>query len=541
MSEDQIVTTTQASGRPDGLALALARLDDFFDVNSPWHQRLWDCGLVLGLRELSDAVEWVEHKTLSPGTLSWLARDLERLQGPDQGAGDKVLRQQLQRVLRSTLKHGNAHHRMLNEIITRLDDGYLNRWELAARDENRPPSPERFARAVGAHLLDAGFSQRFLHHWVKNLQVLSLADLSIEAQKLLGSNLPRTFDVLIPFAAVSNDQHNRDSDSAWRPAKYVNEWIRENQTHIEGRLGGGFEYTVTARDSHMAAEEGREIVDRLKARATYSRKQTHLRDFGVLIVRGRSEPFPLQRPGRGTFVLSLVREQKLYAVQERTRLDNALELAAPMNHGSIATAVSGGWSAVETLLLRGDDESEEGRGVLAADRMAALTACSWPRAELTKLSHAHKPTVPDRLAHQMSVLLGESTNRDRAKLAAEWINSGNSLALARLSDFASEERMRKLLASPSATLGEVKRHMVSAMRRLYRHRNLVMHGGATHLDTLSMTLRTVAPLVGAGLDRIAHAAIVQQSTPVELASRAELHLNLLRSTTEAPLLVDLLE
>lgn len=535
------MTTTGYSGQPDNVALVLARLDDFFDVNSPWQRRLWDCGLVLGLRELSAAVEWVDHRSLSPGTLKWLSKDLERLQGPDLGVGDKVLRQQLQGALRSSLKHGNAHHRMLNEVIDRVDEGYLERWAKAAANAARPPSPERFARAVAAHLLDAGFSQRYLHAWRRKLSIVELPEIAVAAQDLLNSRRPQTFEVMVPFEAVSNDQGNRDSDAAWKSTKFVNAWLEDNNTSVPGRIGGGFLYKVTARDWNAAAEEVREIVDRLQARATYSRKLTKLKDFGVLVVRGRSESLPLQRPGRGGFVLSLVREQRLYAVQERTLLDSALELAAPMNHGSIATAISGGWSAIEALLLRGDDESEEGRGVLAADRMAALTACSWPRAELTTLSYAHHPEKADRLSHQLAALNEGLANRDRAHLVAEWVRAGNPLALKNASDHASEERMRSLLTAPSANLSEVRRHMISAMRRLYRHRNLVMHGGATHLETLSMTLRTVTPLVGAGLDRIAHAAIVQEAKPVELATRAELRLNLLRSVEEPPALVDLLE
>ena len=161
------MTSLATSSQSDNVALVRARLEDFFEVNAPWQRRLWDCGLVLGLRELSAAVEWVDHKSLSTGTLNWLSRDLERLQGPDQGVGDKVLRQQLQSALRSSLKHGNAHHRMLNEIIDWVNEGYLQRWEKAAADLIKPPSPERFARAIAAHLLDAGFSQRFLHSWIK--------------------------------------------------------------------------------------------------------------------------------------------------------------------------------------------------------------------------------------------------------------------------------------------------------------------------------------------------------------------------------------
>lgn len=535
------MTTSSASDPTGNVSLVCARLQDFFDVHAPWQRRLWDCGLVLGLQELSDAVEWVDRKSLSPGALSWLSSDLERLQGPDKGVGDKILRQQLQKALRSPLKQGNAHHRALNEIIAWIEDGYLMRWEKEAASPTSSPSPERFARAIAAHLLDAGFSQIFLHSWIKNLQVKTPADIAQAARHLLETHKLRSFEVLIPFEAVSNDQHNRDDDDAWKSKKFVNDWLKFNGTSIPGRIAGGFLYPVTARDQISAAEEAREIVDRLKARATYSRKTTKLKDFGVLVIKGEPLALPLQRPVRGGFVLSLVREKRLYAVSERTPLDNALELAAPMNHGSIATAISGGWSAIEALLLRGDDTSEEGRGVIAADRMATLTACSWPRAELTTLAYAHHPEVPDQLSHQMDAVGEESENRERARLVANWIASGHKLNLKRASDLASEERIRSLLTNPARNLSEVRRHMTSAMRRLYRHRNLVMHGGATHLNTLSMTLRTVTPLLGAGLDRLAHASIVRDSSPVELASRAELRLALLRSPDAAPSLVDLLE
>lgn len=78
--------------QPESVAFVCARLEDFFDVNAQWHRRPWDYGFVLGLRELSAAVEWVEYKSLSTGTLKWLSRDPERLQGPDQGVGDKIVK-----------------------------------------------------------------------------------------------------------------------------------------------------------------------------------------------------------------------------------------------------------------------------------------------------------------------------------------------------------------------------------------------------------------------------------------------------------------
>jgi hypothetical protein len=58
------------------------------------------------------------------------------------------------------------------------------------------------------------------------------------------------------------------------------------------------------------------------------------------------------------------------------------------------------------------------------------------------------------------------------------------------------------------------------LRRLYRQRNIVVHGGITASVAMEATLRTAAPLVGAGLDRIVHAKLSAHVRPLELAARA---------------------
>jgi hypothetical protein len=57
---------------------------------------------------------------------------------------------------------------------------------------------------------------------------------------------------------------------------------------------------------------------------------------------------------------------------------------------------------------------------------------------------------------------------------------------------------------------------------------------------LRACLRTVAPLVGAGLDRIAHGWFVEHCEPLELAARARIKLDTVGSATGSSAL-DLLE
>jgi hypothetical protein len=78
------------------------------------------------------------------------------------------------------------------------------------------------------------------------------------------------------------------------------------------------------------------------------------------------------------------------------------------------------------------------------------------------------------------------------------------------------------------------------MRRLYRTRNIVLHGGSTQGAALKAALRVAAPLVGAGLDRITHAMLIEGLAPLDLAARAEVGLKLVGGETGLSV-VDLLE
>ena len=82
--------------------------------------------------------------------------------------------------------------------------------------------------------------------------------------------------------------------------------------------------------------------------------------------------------------------------------------------------------------------------------------------------------------------------------------------------------------------------IAEAFHRLYRQRNLVLHGGRLDSVTLKASLRTVSKLAGAGMDRITHGHYVQSVRPLELVARANLSIALI-SKERALDCVDLLE
>ena len=167
--------------------------------------------------------------------------------------------------------------------------------------------------------------------------------------------------------------------------------------------------------------------------------------------------------------------------------------------------------------------------------MACLVACSFPRAELTALSYRVDGTTPE-LKERLNAC---KTNRDRASVVAETIQIGNTLNVPDDSDAAAVERMRNLLTDPNRVLHDIERHLVAVFRRLYRQRNLVLHGGKTDAVALRSSIRTAAPIVGAGMDRVAHAWFVENTPPLELAARARINFELVGSI-KGPAVVDLL-
>ena len=96
-----------------------------------------------------------------------------------------------------------------------------------------------------------------------------------------------------------------------------------------------------------------------------------------------------------------------------------------------------------------------------------------------------------------------------------------------------------MIREPRRTLALVQKHATNAFRCLYRHRNMVLHGALTNAVALRASLRTAAPLVGAGIDRIIHAHYVEELQPLPLVARARLALATVGSAG-GPAITDLL-
>lgn len=521
-----------------------SRLLDFFADTTPWPRRLWDVSSGLSLEEAIEAGAWVEQRVLAQSALDWYLRALERQLGPDHGLGDSQLRRELTTLLRSGLSAHSRERRRLVELLPRITTGYLQRWSTHL-DTPKAPAPERLARAIATHLLDLGHSGPELHARINRLrrdQTATLADLLTETQQL-ADQPDQDFEVLVPFVSIPDAQLAEPLEE-WRSAAATSAWWREHSNGPVPRQNGAFAYTVQAKDVAAAVRTAAAKIDRIQARRSYARGSLRgsrrlLEPLGQAWIAGH-RTFNLERPGRGAIVLSLESEATMYLADANERLDEALELAAQVNGGPATSAVTGAWAAIESLLNHPGDpaDREEGR-VVAASRLAALVACSWPRAELTALSHKHSPDDPD--TEPLALALAASPdNRTRSAAVADALATGQHLALRSPADQTAQQRMIKLLGDPRRELNDVRDLITNTFRRLYRQRNIVVHGGSTAGPALHATLRASAPLLGAGLDRLVHGQLTTGVAPLDLAARAENSLALVNDPC-GPAVPDLLE
>lgn len=503
----------------------VGRMLDFFAVYAPWQRRLWNVSMLLALEEVIEASDAVRDRTLGQTSLDWFRQSLNDRIGHDPGVGGEQQLRAVRAALQTKIVADGESHRVLHEVATDVRANYLRRWDDALSKEDHGHQPERVARALASHLLDAGISQDHLHRWLTYLRAHDptehdVASVAVAGEALL-ARTPKRFRVLVLFETAFPSEVTPPPEWLTRPT--AQQWLVDHG--LDGLLDevehhGGLLLRLRSSDPEAAVEMAGEFVDALVARAAVGAR-TEMRPHHVCVVAGQKQRRYELRRRRRVDVRSLARQDRLTDNLHATHhgsIDSALQLLSHLDASPPETAVAGGWSAIESLLTaRGDEQGN----VVVADRMAALVACAWPRAELTTLAWRRIQAITDDLSQQLE---NKETNEEKARLIASEIRAGKWLQLTHASDETAERRMAKLFADPLRILRDVEAHAAVAFRRLYRQRNLVVHGGRTGAVALRASLRTVSPLVGAGMDRIVHAHLVAGTHPLDLTARALLEL-----------------
>jgi hypothetical protein len=135
------------------------------------------------------------------------------------------------------------------------------------------------------------------------------------------------------------------------------------------------------------------------------------------------------------------------------------------------------------------------------------------------------------------------TNIERAKLFQMLAFNRPDLTLTNVIDNVALQRVRPALQNPRREVTNIAEILTREFTRLYRKRNMVVHGGQIRGANLHSISETLTPLIGAGIDRIVHAQLQFGVSPIELSAMAEAGVDYLSPTTSnsGGGLLDLLE
>lgn len=522
---------------PSEIEFVVSRLRDLFAQRTPWHRRLWNVGTSLGLREV---IEYADACTSGavPRTegLQFVVATARREAARDPGVAP--LAAELESCLADlnvTANNRIPSHRRdeLEQLLLRVQAEYLRNWCSVA-----PGGAVEFtARALASHLLDLGYSPDHLHKWITAVgpSFGDVADLAAETASMVARMPERLYRLLVPCAAPYAKPSTSAGPVTWLDGKTAAEWLDSKVPSGEDRRhAGGFLLEVNCRDPWAAVESARRLIARADARVKVSRPSDEsIRLDGWARIEGDARDYEVRPRSRQVEIGSLYRQRAVYdfdgGLPEAT--DDALELASYMEAPSDGAAITGGWAAIEALLIR----PGEGSHHFAADRLASLLACSLPRAELTPLAYQHlKNAAASSLVDQLKAA---ATNFDKVDLIERHLRDGGRLSLTGVSDIAAEARITAIISDPTQELQRIRNYFTESLRRLYNQRNTIAHSGSLSSASLSATARTSFSLVGAGLDRIVHAQLESGGSlaPLSLVARAETELRLVGTPGGRPL------
>lgn len=510
--------------------LVAARLEDFASPSAAWPRRLWTPGLIATLKEVLIAARARQEGLLAEASLRNACNWGKSLLVNDP-AVPTVVREELKRSLNG-LAYDHTGYHYLNASIADLEENYLRRWAESLAAES-PPRHELAARSIIGHLLHKGYSRQHIGSWFAARigdpdRMWELGELIHAAHTGLAEAPEQEYDVVLPLikpgAAVNSPNWLAPGETAaWAEANGVPS-IRQN---------GALRVTIQARDRYAAVARMADVADRLVARGTVLGGSAKFQPHTKAWVGGAEEMVPL-RQIRRIHVGALERIGDPTQLQPDPVIDSAIELAAPLQRESPAAAVAGAWACMESLLAGAGEET-----ITVADKMAALIACSLPRAEWTTLARRHSGNNQDQLAREIDKL---HRNKEKAARALSAHQEGARFNFPSDSDDAALLRLVEISSNPRQTLERISGYLGAALRRLYMYRNMVLHGG--RLDNgstgLRSTLDAAAPLIGAGLDRIVHAWLEREESPKSLAGKAQYRRTAIASA-EPQQLLELLE
>ncbi|MDI2019808.1 hypothetical protein [Paenarthrobacter nicotinovorans] len=524
------------------------RMLELIDVRSPWHRTLWQLGTMQSLAEVLECTHATWDGTIpNDQAQKYLVQRSKGQVLADVGLGPNDVRQKLaDKLVQLGPKKLAAGQLVLEqeieELASRAKRGYLLRWkEHVEASQLSTSSVEKTARLIVSHFLDDGFDRRHIHGWIK----AALSDGHDEVlTHLLGEGhtmcrqSDETYNFVVPFQRGNREHLTKGLEelllSREEMAKVRVEAGEAAGPHfarsylsrlLDQDSAAAVEQTFTARDPHAATARLDEWIRKVEARTMVGSGGRGI-VFGHVVLDRTSMKVRDRRTQSGSVRVPSLDRHGLYAQELDAQLDNALGLLSSHQNLSPVASVATTWAAVEGLL-----GYPGAKGIESADGLAAIVACSFPRAELEDL--LRQPLTQS--AAEADVLKGidEAEGSGRARTLLQALKAHGSGIFENPCDVAAAERILQVAAAPQATISRVRDYFSDVFRRLYYQRNFVMHAAKFDSVSLQSTIRSAPKLVAAGLDRVVHAKHVRTpAEPLGLAARARNEIDMLGTAGE---------
>ncbi|MEC4765141.1 integrase [Mycobacterium sherrisii] len=524
---------------PPRLSGLTDRILELTSTQAPWHRRLWRGGTMeLAQEFLTDSIRPGAREIAIADRRKHLMNALRT----DHGIADFGKRIETLAKDITTDSDETSHAWIaLRHHLAEMNDTYLTNWAdaLDAPPSNRPVDAEGAARRITAHILGSGMHKNSLHRWLRDVQsrstTITPGDFLRQADQRLKAP-EKIFTFCVPVDKTPPFQVSRETAPGWMTARETADWKRRHAPEAKpARHQGSFLLEITARDVNAAADAARDVIAHLKTKFQLGSRNS----IGILPTMWsmqRRTGFPTLATNRMINLASFDRLGRLQDLTTADYLANTLALVEPLQTAAPHIAVISGWSAIESLLVGPADIDD----IVAARRFSLIIAASLMRAEFTWLAKTYTDENDDDDARALDAC---ETNIERAKRFQVLAFARPNLALANVTDNLALQRVRPALQNPRREITNIVDILTREFTRLYRKRNMVVHGGQIHGANLHSISDTLTPLIGAGIDRIVNAELQFGVPPIELSAISEARVDYLRPTTSdsGGGLLDLLE
>lgn len=525
------MSIVKAEGRENDIILAI-RIRELCQPPTTWNRSLWTVSSLTILQEILEAASVRRDGILSDSSLQNLQSTASAIIARDPGLGDVTAKRSLLQSVHpkqiiTPQSLASAH---IELAIKEAHTQYLPRWGRAIESGVTDRQIELCARAVASHLLNRGHHRAAVAEKVRLAiftKGLTASEMIIDLNDMCCQK-PVSYTAVFPV--LSAPSTGKTNSIGWLNKGALSKWVRTQKVVRpnggEGdRFVGAVRIEVRALDLATASEKSYAQFRVLNDRAILG-AGAPIVSTGYHWIEGDIRPRKNELHRRGVEVASIDRQDQIYdADSDDQAISRAISLLAELDHGPSSSAVTSGWAALESLAI-GPAEAEN--RAETATRAAALITASYPRAELTKLAYAYTTSHSDNLS---TALKNAPNNKTRAELMLSSLQTQPLPNFKRVEDVTAAKRLHYLIADPVGFLNRINGYIETALKRLYRVRNMVAHGGRTDSIVLESTIGTAAPLVGAAFDRIHHANISSKVRPLELVARAQHRLGLLSETS----------